>query len=52
MLFPLGALNHPADDPLDPSQVYGYKDPTTGDVTNVKDAETAHSIQSRFVLSF
>jgi uncharacterized protein (TIGR04551 family) len=59
VLFPLGAMNHPADpanelNPL-PDQTlnaYGFgNDMTTGD-TNIKDAETAHTIQSRFVLSF
>ena len=52
VLFPFGALGHPADDPDDPAQKYGYTDPTTGDTSNVKDAETAHTIQSRFVLAF
>jgi uncharacterized protein (TIGR04551 family) len=52
VLFPLGAMNHPADDPLDTTQVYGYKDPATGDTSNVRNAGTAHCVQSRFVLAF
>jgi len=52
VLFPFGALSHPADNPDDTAQKYGYTDPTTGDTSNVKDAETAHTIQSRFVLAF
>jgi uncharacterized protein (TIGR04551 family) len=52
VLFPFAALSHPADNPDDPAQKYGYTDPTTGDTSNVKDAETAHTIQSRFVLAF
>jgi len=52
VLFPFGALSHPADNPDDTTQKYGYTDPTTGDTSNVKDAETAHTIQSRFVLAF
>jgi uncharacterized protein (TIGR04551 family) len=58
VLFPLGAMNHPAD----PNQVtalpdkalnaYGFgNDATTGD-TNIKDAETAHTIQARMILAF
>jgi uncharacterized protein (TIGR04551 family) len=52
VLFPFGAMSHPDDNPDDSTQKYGYIDPTTGDKSNVKDAETAHTIQSRFVLAF
>jgi len=52
VLFPLGAMNHPADDPLDTTQVFGYKDPITGDTSNVGSASTAHTVQSRIVLAF
>jgi len=50
VLFPLGAMNHPGDD--DAAHTFGYKDPTTGDVSNVGSAGTAHSILTRFVLAF
>jgi uncharacterized protein (TIGR04551 family) len=51
VLFPLGAMNHPADDPTT-GAVYGYgMDPVTMQ-NNVKAAETAHTIQTRFVLAF
>jgi hypothetical protein len=53
VLFPFGAMGHPADDPNDPTQKYGYTDPANPtDLNNVKSAETAHTIQSRFVLAF
>ncbi len=52
VLFPLGAMNHPADDPLDPSQKFGYgTDPVSG-LSNIKNADTAHTIQGRIVLAF
>jgi uncharacterized protein (TIGR04551 family) len=54
VLFPLGAMNHPADN-LDENLRYGYTDytdPANPDASNAKDAETAHTIQSRFVLAF
>jgi uncharacterized protein (TIGR04551 family) len=55
VLFPFGAMSHPADNP-DENQTYGYTDDTTDpanpDISNVGDAETAHTIQSRFVLAF
>jgi uncharacterized protein (TIGR04551 family) len=46
VLFPLGAMNHPADDPLDSGPGYGFG------TTNVGDAGNAHTIQTRLVLSF
>jgi uncharacterized protein (TIGR04551 family) len=53
VLFPLGALNHPADDSSANSpQIYGFRDPVSGDTSNVKDAETAHTVQLRAVLAF
>lgn len=58
VLFPLGAMNHPADpanavNPLPDKTLnaYGFGNDMTGDI-NIKDAETAHTIQSRFVLAF
>jgi uncharacterized protein (TIGR04551 family) len=57
VLFPLSAMSHPAD-PLGsdgkPTQTYGYTDysGTTPNTSNVKDADTAHVIQTRFVLAF
>jgi uncharacterized protein (TIGR04551 family) len=52
VLFPFAALNHPADDPLNPSQKFGYgTDPVSG-LSNVKNADTAHTIQARAVLAF
>ena len=51
VLFPLGAMNHPADDPTT-GAVYGYgTDPVTMQ-SNARSAETAHTIQMRFVLAF
>jgi uncharacterized protein (TIGR04551 family) len=51
VLFPLGAMNHPADDPTT-GTVFGYgTDPVTMQ-SNAKSAETAHTIQTRFVLAF
>ncbi len=55
VLFPFGAMSHPADDPNDPTKRFGYTDytnPAEPNTSNVKDAETAHSIVSRVVLSF
>ena len=53
VLFPFGAMSHPADDPSDPTQKFGYVDPADpGNMNNVKKAETAHTIQSRFILAF
>lgn len=51
VLFPFGAMNHPPDDTNDPNQKFGFTGPNM-ELDNVKDAETAHVIQSRFVLSF
>jgi uncharacterized protein (TIGR04551 family) len=51
VLFPLGALNHPPDDPTT-GQTFGFTDPVTGDASNAKAADTAHVVQSRFVLAF
>lgn len=50
VLFPLGALNHPMDDPTGTTFGYGT-DPVTLQ-SNVKSADTAHTVQSRFVLAF
>jgi uncharacterized protein (TIGR04551 family) len=51
VLFPLGAMNHPADD-MTTGATFGYgTDPVTMQ-SNAKSAETAHTIQSRFVLAF
>jgi uncharacterized protein (TIGR04551 family) len=65
VLFPFTALNHPADDPAlmggcataqpGTQGCFGYTnyaDPQAPDVSNAKDADTAHIITSRFVLSF
>jgi len=56
VLFPLGAMNHPSNDliplPDRTLNAYGFgNDATTGD-TNVKNADTAHTIQARAVLAF
>ena len=51
VLFPFGAMNHPPDDTNDPNQKFGFTGPNM-ELDNVKDAETAHVIQSRFVLAF
>lgn len=50
VLFPLGAMNHPADDPGGTTFGYGM-DPVTM-LSNVRTADTAHTVQSRFVLAF
>jgi uncharacterized protein (TIGR04551 family) len=58
VLFPLGGMRHPADPSgtdNKPIPTYGftdYTDPNNPITTNVKDADTAHVIQSRFVLAF
>ena len=50
VLFPLGAMAHPADEIGGP--VFGYgTDPDTN-ASNVGDAGTAHTIQSRLMLVF
>jgi uncharacterized protein (TIGR04551 family) len=52
VLFPLGAMAHPSDNETDR---FGYTDYTNAampDTSNTGDAETAHVIQSRFVLAF
>lgn len=46
VLFPLGALAHPEDDPSDTTPDFGYGEGNTGD------PETAHSVSARVVLSF
>jgi uncharacterized protein (TIGR04551 family) len=51
VLFPFGAMNHPDDDQTDPTQTFGFRGPDNN-TANVKDAETAHTIQSRIVLAF
>ena len=52
VLFPFAAMNHPGDDPLTPSVKFGYgTDPVSG-LSNVKNADTAHTIQARVVLAF
>jgi uncharacterized protein (TIGR04551 family) len=48
VLFPFGAMSHPADDEFN---TYGFTDPDGGQA-NVGDAETAHVIQSRLILAF
>jgi uncharacterized protein (TIGR04551 family) len=45
VLFPFGAMAHPADDP-NAGGTFGYGVGNTGDAT------TSHTIQTRFVLSF
>ena len=51
VLFPLGAMNHPQDDPTN-GAIFGYgMDPVTMQ-SNIRSADTAHVIQSRFVLAF
>lgn len=52
VLFPLGAMGHPADT-LEGGRIGFTNDTVTPvDTSNVKDAETAHVIQSRLVLAF
>ena len=52
VLFPFGALNHPAD-VVGSGQSYGFTDPTLGTTQpNVGDASTSHCVQSRLVVSF
>jgi len=46
VLFPFGALSHPADPTL------GFVDPNNPNITNTGDAKTAHTIQSRLILQF
>jgi hypothetical protein len=46
VLFPLGAMSHPANDPLAGGPGFPYMG------ENVKEAETAHTIQMRAVLAF
>ena len=50
VLFPFAAMNHPADDPAGTTFGYGV-DPDTLQ-SNVGDASTAHTIQSRLLLTF
>lgn len=50
VLFPFGALAHPAD-PADGGAPLGYEDPL-GLSSNIGDASTAHTIQFRLLLSF
>jgi uncharacterized protein (TIGR04551 family) len=54
VLFPFGALNHPADGTVNGvTQKYGFTDPATGATQlNVMDASTSHAVQSRIVLAF
>jgi uncharacterized protein (TIGR04551 family) len=51
VLFPLGAMNHPADD-MTTGETFGYGTDPVSMQSNAKSAETAHTIQSRFVLAF
>lgn len=51
VLFPFGALSHPANDPLAGGPGFGYGPDANGN-TNTGDATTAHTIQFRFVLGF
>jgi uncharacterized protein (TIGR04551 family) len=46
VLFPLGAMAHPADPEDDPTPTFGYGEDNQGD------AETSHNVQARFVLTF
>lgn len=48
VLFPFGALAHPADD-VEAGGTFGYGSST---VSNSGDASTSHAIQMRFVLAF
>lgn len=52
VLFPLGAMSHPANDPTAGGPGYGY--PTTDSLGNALpiDPSTAHTIQARLVLTF
>ena len=50
VLFPFGAMNHPANETGGTTFDYG-SDPDTGS-SNVGDASTAHTIQSRLLLTF
>lgn len=50
VLFPFGALNHPADT-SDGSYGFGT-DPEFTDITNIGEAGTAHAIQMRLFLAF
>lgn len=50
VLFPFGAMNHPNDEIGGTTFGYG-SDPDTG-ASNVGDAGTAHTIQSRLLLTF
>lgn len=54
VLFPLGAMNHPADITGDSPQTYGFTDASdsVNGSANVGDAGTAHTVQARFVLGF
>jgi uncharacterized protein (TIGR04551 family) len=54
VLFPFAALNHPADTTtINGPQNFGFTDPMNpSDLSNVKDAEASHTIQSRIVLAF
>ncbi|HEY0190467.1 MAG TPA: TIGR04551 family protein, partial [Kofleriaceae bacterium] len=51
VLFPLGGLNHPADTT---TEKYGFTNTAdaVNSLANVMDAGTAHTVQSRLVLSF
>jgi len=51
VLFPFAAMAHPASDMADGGTGFGYG-PDANGVTNVRDADTAHTIQMRMVLSF
>jgi len=52
VLFPFGALSHPAFDPLQGGPGFSYGTTADGTATNVGDAGTAHTIQARLVLTF
>jgi len=51
VLFPFGAMSHPANQDLAGGTGYGYG-PDANNVTNVGDGGTAHTIQMRLVLGF
>jgi uncharacterized protein (TIGR04551 family) len=51
VLFPFGALSHPATDPLDGGPGFGFGPDANGN-RNTGDATTAHAILMRLVLGF
>jgi hypothetical protein len=51
VLFPFGALSHPANDALSGGPGFGYG-PDANGLTNTGDGGTAHTIQMRLILGF